>query len=65
MDPVRIIRLLAVALAVAVAVICALLAGIWQYASAGDANQAVRTAGYTFVSAVTVVFLIMTYLKTQ
>ncbi|MBL1113574.1 hypothetical protein JK364_14390 [Streptomyces sp. 110] len=58
-------RLMAVALIVAIAVICALVAGIWQMASTGSVNQAVATGGCVFVAVVGVEFLIVNYLQSR
>jgi hypothetical protein len=57
------IRVLAVAFAIAGAVICALMAGIWRLVRTKDGDQAVATAGYVFVGAITVAFMAMSFLQ--
>ncbi|MEV7871568.1 hypothetical protein AB0P17_36970 [Streptomyces sp. NPDC088124] len=56
-------RFMVVALAVACALICALVAAGLQMASTHDKIQAVQTGGCAFVGAITVAFLIVTYLQ--
>lgn len=56
-------RLLVAALAIALAVICALVAAIWKRSSSDDPSQAVTAGAVTFVSAITVAFLVVGYLQ--
>ncbi|MEU0842301.1 hypothetical protein ABZ370_22890 [Streptomyces sp. NPDC005962] len=57
--------LMVVALVFAIAVICALVAGIWRKAASGSVNQAVGTGGCVFLAAITVEFLIVNYLQSR
>ncbi|MFJ7997861.1 hypothetical protein ACIQ7D_12040 [Streptomyces sp. NPDC096310] len=56
-------RYMVVALAIAFALICALVAAWLQMASTRSAIQAAQTGGCAFVAAITVAFLIVTYLR--
>ncbi|MFF0035234.1 hypothetical protein ACFYRG_03310 [Streptomyces mirabilis] len=52
-----------VALAIAVAMICALLVAFWRLARTGNLDQAVMTGGGVFVAVFTMAFMVMTYMS--
>jgi hypothetical protein len=54
---------MAAALAVAFAMICALVAGIWRLVRKKDADTAVLTGACVFMGVIGVAFTIMTFLR--
>jgi len=52
-------------LAIAMGVICALLAAFWRLARTSSVDQAVMTGGTVFVGAVMVAFVVLTYLRSD